>query len=90
MCPWRYSLHEKSVLVVLIQLNSDVNPINNLKLHYFAIQTSVLCSTDHESSCFAVLKVKKRCGKNFDCSSITCLDIKLDLCKAHVGFGDTS
>lgn len=69
MYPLRYNLHEKFVLVVLVQLNSGIKPINTLKLRYFAVHTSVLCSTDCESSCFAVLKVKeKSCGKNFDSS----------------------
>lgn len=77
--------------MVLVQLNSDVKPINNLKLHYFAIQTSVLCSIHHDSSCFAVLKVtEKSCGENFDSSSTTFLDINWILCKALVELGDTS
>lgn len=78
-------------LFMWVLLNSGVNPINTLNLHYFAVQTSVLCSTDHESSCFAVLKVKeKSCGKKFDSSSMTCLDRNWVLCKALVEFGDAS
>lgn len=88
MYPWRYSIHEKSVLVILVLLNRGVKPINTLELHCVAVQSSILRSTDRESSCFTVLKVKRdllrllgvivcrdSCGKNFDSSNTACLVI---------------
>lgn len=86
------------ILVILVRLNRDVNPINTLELHCVAIQTSILCSSDHESSCFTVLKVKKdllrlfrvivcrdSCGKNFDSSNIPYLVIHWIPSKGFVG-----
>lgn len=75
-----------SVPVTLVHLNRDVKPINTVELKWVAIQASILCSTDWESSCFTILKVMKDllrflrvivcrniCGKKFDPSSIECL-----------------
>lgn len=80
MYPWRYSLHENSVLVILVQW---------CKLHKYLEATlffhSEYSAAQMESSCFAVVKAKeKSCGNSFNCSGITCLDINWFLCKALV------
>lgn len=75
MYPWRYSLHENSVFVILVQWCKPHKYLEvTFRLEYSAAQM--------ESSCFAVVKAKEK--NSFDCSGITCLDINWILCKALV------
>lgn len=56
--PLRYSLHEKSVLVALGQLNSSVNPINTWKFHYLPF--TLVYSAAQTMSLLALLFSKLR------------------------------